>query len=71
MPTVSLVKALALLHTTEWEVGSGEEAEGFIWEKAEICVFRASGLDAKAPEREQRRHKGTLGSISTVENSGA
>lgn len=51
-------------------VGVGGGGRGVYLGKAEICVFRASGLDPKAPEREQRRHKGTLGSISAVENSG-
>lgn len=36
--------------------------------KVEICVFRAYGLDAEAPEKEWRRHRGTLESVSAVEN---
>lgn len=39
--------------------------------KAEICVFRAYGLDAEAPEREWRRHRGTLESVRAVEDWGA
>lgn len=67
-PTMSLVKALALIHTTKQEAG---EAEEFIWGKADICVFRAYRLNAKAPEKEWRRHRGTLESVSDVENSRA
>lgn len=60
-PTVSLVKALALAHTTEQEAGGGR---GACLGKSEICVFRA-------PEKEWRRHRGTLEFVSDAENSGA
>lgn len=64
---MSPVEALALLHTTEREaVGRQRGLLG----KAEICVFGAYGLDAEAPEKEWRRHRGTLESVRAVEDSG-